>query len=67
MTVDDTVKTDVVSLLQILPQIDVGKKSKQVRTDESALAVEDAVAKLGKMTLKGKVVFCGYRSSQLTT
>ena len=63
MTTDDTVKIDAVSSLQILPQIDVGKKSKQVRTDESALAVEDAVAKLGNMTLKGKVVFCGYRSS----
>jgi hypothetical protein len=63
MTTDDTVKTDVVSSLQILPHIDVEKKSKQVRTDENVLAVEDATAKLGNMTLRGKVVFCGYRSS----
>jgi hypothetical protein len=63
MTTDDTVKTDVVSSLQILPQIDVEKKPRQVRTDESALAVEDAAAKLGNMTLRGKVVFRGYRSS----
>jgi len=63
MTVDDTVKTDVVSSLQILPQIDVEKKSKQVKTDEGELAVEDAAAKLRNMTLRGKVVFCRYRSS----
>jgi len=59
MTTDDTVKTDVVSSLQILVEKDVEKTN----TDENALAVKDAAAKLGNMTLRGKVVFCGYRSS----
>jgi len=63
MTTDDTIKADVVYLLQILPQINVEMKSKQMRTDENALAVEDTATKLGNMTVTGKVVFCGYRSS----
>jgi hypothetical protein len=63
MTTDDTIKVDVVYLLQILPQIDMEKKSKQMKTDENALALEDTAAKLESMTVTGKVVFCGYRSS----
>jgi len=35
----------------------------KTNTDEKALAVEDAAAKLRNMTLGGKVVFCGYWSS----
>jgi len=59
MTTDDTIKTDIVSSLQFLVKKDVEKTN----TDENALAVEDAAAKLRNMTLRGNVVFCGYRSS----
>lgn len=62
ITTDNIIKLDVICSLQILSRIDV-EKSKKVRTDENALAVEDTAAKLGNMTLTGKVVFCGYRSS----